>query len=177
MWSYPAVRWHLPAPNPPSTTNQDSKLQAPTLTFSLNSLISLAFAPRNRIRAVCPAAKSEQNFGRIKVTTTLANQDCTGLSKNAHMAKRNAARPEEIYFVGCRTCAVSYFSAGAAIFLGALRAALLVRCDPFVRFIPAEGLSCEAASSPISPRVSGVTPSLPAVRVSSCPVTGKFSAF
>src|SRR5579863_7669206 len=100
MWSYPAVRWHLPAPNPPSTTNQDSKLQAPTLTFSLNSLISLAFAPRNRIRAVCPAAKSEQNFGRIKVTSTLANQDCTGLSKNAHTAKRNVGTSGENLF--CR---------------------------------------------------------------------------
>jgi len=53
---------------------------------------------------------------------------------------------------------------------------LLFRLAPLARSMPAEGLPF-AASRSISSRCSGLTPSFPAVCVSSCPVTGRFSAF
>src|ERR1019366_9535375 len=60
--------------------------------------------------------------------------------------------------------------------LTACRSVLLVRLEPLSHLMPAEGL-LRLASYPVASRPSGLTPSLLAVWVSSCPVTGRFSAF
>jgi hypothetical protein len=69
--------------------------------------------------------------------------------------------------------------AGGTVLVGlltAFRNVLLLRLEPSSHLMPAEGLLW-VTSYPVPSRPSGLTPSLPAVRVSSCPVTGRFSAF
>jgi hypothetical protein len=65
---------------------------------------------------------------------------------------------------------------GAVHFLTGNSCVLRARPEPFVHYMPAGGLSW-AVSKPVSLRTSGLTPSLPAVSLSSWPVTDRFSAF